>query len=149
MRRCLFAVFVAAVAGCAPSPERQAAALTSTAPVTAERVRESRRFDTTDRNLMLQASVGVLQDLGFTIEETQPQFGVIVASKLAGARIRAQVVLRSIEDTRAISVRVNFQRVSFAPGATLPRGDTLTDSEIYRGFFEKLSQSVFLTAHEI
>ena len=46
---------------------------------------------------MMQAAVGTLQDLGFTIEETQAEHGIIVAAKLAGSRIRAQVVLHPSE----------------------------------------------------
>lgn len=135
--------------GCVPTPQRQAAAFTPTDSVIAERSRESRRFDSNDRPLIMQASIGVLQDLGFTVEESQTQFGMIVASKLAGARIRAQIVVRSVPDAQAITVRANFQRVGFAPGASIAHGETLTDPEIYRGFFEKLAHSVFLTAHEI
>ena len=98
---------------------------------------------------MLRAAVGVLQDLGYSIEETQEQFGVIVASKLAGARIRAQIVVRPVPDAPSITVRANFQRVGFAIGANVPRGEVIVDPLIYQGFFEKLAQSAFLTAHEI
>lgn len=116
---------------------------------TAERAMQSRRFDTKDRILMMRAAIGVLQDLGYTIEESQDQFGMIVASRLAGARIRVQVVARPVPDADAITVRANFQRVGFALGANLAHGDTIADPEIYRGFFEKLAHSAFLTAHEI
>lgn len=147
--RSLLAILVALAPGCAPSADRQAAAMTPTHAATAERSLQTRRYDTNDRALIMQATIGVLQDLGFTIEETQAQYGVIVASKLAGSRIRAQVVLHAATEGQAISVRANFQRVGFAPGASIAHGDTIADPYIYQGFFEKLSQSVFLTAHEI
>ncbi|CAH2600931.1 protein of unknown function [Rhodovastum atsumiense] len=35
------------------------------------------------------------------------------------------------------------------PGAMLALGDTLDDPALYQGFFERIAQSVFLTAHEI
>lgn len=114
-----------------------------------ERSVQTRRFDTSDRTLILRAVIGVLQDLGYTIEESQDQFGIVVASRLAGARIRAQVVVRPVPDAAAITVRANFQRVSLALGANVARGDSITDPNIYRGFFDKLAQSAFLTAHEI
>ncbi len=98
---------------------------------------------------MLQSAVGALQDLGFIIEETQAQHGVIVGSKLVGARIRAQVVLRPAAAGTDIVVRVTFQRIIARPGAMLAVGETLNEPEIYQGFFEKLAQSAFLTAHEI
>jgi hypothetical protein len=140
---------LAGLAGCAPTAEQQSAAMAPTAAASAVRARESRRFDTADRVAMLQATVGVLQDLGFAIEESQAQQGVVVGSKPAGARIRAQVALRPAADGRATIVRATFQRVIPRPGAMLAYGETLDDPAIYQGFFEKLAQSLFLTAHEI
>ena len=98
---------------------------------------------------MLQSAVGALQDLGFIIEETQAQHGVIVGSKLVGARIRAPGALRPAAAGTDIVVRVTFQRIIARPGAMLAVGETLNEPEIYQGFFEKLAQSAFLTAHEI
>jgi hypothetical protein len=149
VRFVLVGVLVIASAGCAPTSEQQAAAFSPTATALAERTRQARRFDTPDINLMLRASIGVLQDLGYVAEETQTEFGVIVASKFADGRIRAQIVVKPTADRRAVVVRANFQRVLPGPGATLARGEVLTDATIYQGFFEKLAQSVFLTAHEI
>ncbi len=42
---------------------------------------QTRRFDGTDDQKILAASAGVLQDLGFTIDESETKLGVIVASK--------------------------------------------------------------------
>jgi hypothetical protein len=47
----------------------------------AKRQQEMRRFETTDDALLLSASAGVLQDLGFTVEEAEPVAGLLVASK--------------------------------------------------------------------
>ncbi len=146
-RRALLALL--GLAGCAPTAEQQAAALAPSGATLAARARQSRRFDTPDRALMLQATMGALQDLGFTIEETQAEHGVIVGSKLAGAQIRGQVVLRPASDQQAILVRATFQRIMHRPGAMLALGEVLDDPELYRGFFERLAQSAFLTAHEI
>ncbi|MDO9708520.1 hypothetical protein [Paracraurococcus lichenis] len=140
---------LAALSACAPTAEQQAAALTPSAAATAVRARESRRFDTGDRTLLLQSVIGVLQDLGYSIEESQAQQGVVVASRIAGGRVRAQVVLRPAADRGATIVRATFQRVVPRPGAMLAYGETLDDPAIYQGFFEKLAQSLFLTAHEI
>ncbi len=93
--------------------------------------------------------MGALQDLGFTIEETQAQFGVIVGTKLSGAQIRAQVVVRPASDPRSTIVRTTFQRIVVRPGAMLSIGETMDEPELYQGFFEKLAQSAFLTAYEI
>lgn len=142
-------VSLAGLAGCVPTAEQQSAAMAPTAAASAVRARESRRFDSVDKVAMLQGTVGVLQDLGFTIEESQAQQGVVVASKLAGGRLRAQVAVRPTADGRATIVRATFQRVVPRPGAMLAYGETLDDPLLYRGFFEKLAQSLFLTAHEI
>lgn len=153
LRRRAFALaltpWLATVVGCAPTAEQQAAALTPTASAVAARARQTRRFDTGDEALMLQSAIGALQDLGFTIEESQAASGVIVGSKLSGARIRAQVSVRRIPQQRAMLVRATFQRIVPQPGAMLALGDTLDDPALYQGFFERIAQSVFLTAHEI
>jgi hypothetical protein len=148
-RRGLLALLMVGIGGCAPTAQQQAAALTRSESATSARIRQSRRFDTPDQPLMLGAVVGVLQDLGFMIGETQVEHGVVVGSKLAGARIHAQVTLRATADHSATIVRAMFQRVVPRPGAMLASGEVLNDPGLYQGFFEKLGQSVFLTAHEI
>ncbi len=118
------------------------------APVEQLRALDSRRFDTTNQQLMLTAIVGVLQDLGFTIEETQTSLGIVVGSRIAAGRVRAQVSLLPA-GSQSVTVRATFQRMVPRPGAMLPVGERISDAEVYRGFFDKLSQSIFLTAHDI
>jgi len=148
-RRALLALPLAGLGGCAPTAQQQAAAFAPASSATAARARQSRLFETQDRGLMMQAALGALQDLGFTVEETQPEHGVVVGSKLSGARIRGQVVLRPAAERRAIVVRATFQRIVPRPGAMLAMGEVLDEPELYQGFFERLAQSAFLTAHEI
>jgi len=149
-RRAGFAALESGVAAaCAPTSEQQAAALAPTAAAIATRARGTRRFDTTDTRVMLHSAVGALQDLGFTIEESQAQQGIVVGSKASGGLVRAQVVLRPTADRQATVVRATFQRMIRRPGAMLPIGETLDDPLMYQGFFERLAQSAFLTAHEI
>lgn len=135
---------------CAPTPEQQGAALSRGGEAAgAARARETRRFDTSDEAQVLRAAIGALQDSGFTIEETQPAAGVVTASKLTGAQIRAQVVVRRQPNRDATLVRVTFQSVIPRPGAMLDWGTILDDPLLYRDFFERISQSLFLTANEI
>lgn len=148
-RRDALALLLAGLAGCAPTAEQQAAALTPSGSARSARAQQSRRFDTSDKALMLRASIATLQDLGFTIDESQAAFGIIVGSKIAGGRVRAEIVLSPVERQQAIIARVTFQEIVPSPGAMLARGQQLDDAALYRGFFEKLAQSVFLTAHEI
>jgi hypothetical protein len=149
-RRSLLVVLgMAAATGCAPTAQQQAEALGRPDGVPNARARESRRFDTADLPAVLRATLGALQDSGFTIEETQAQFGVVTASKIAGARIRVQVVLRRLPNREAILVRATFQRVIPRPGAMLAGGEVMDDPLLYRDFFERLAQSLYLTANEI
>lgn len=46
-------------------------------------------------------------------------------------------------------VRVTFQRVIFNEQGRISRAEQITDPELYQKFYEKLSQAVFLEAHEI
>lgn len=152
MRRRIFVglgLSALAVAGCAATPKQQLAALSPTGGALDARARQSRRFATADRGQMLQAALGALQDLGFTIDESDAVAGIIVGSKTAGARIRVQVSVRSIPDQDQTLMRATFQRYRPRPGAMLSVGETLDDPLLYQGFFERVAQSAFLTAHEI
>ncbi len=141
---------------------------------------QTRRFDT-DEKTLLSASAAVLQDLGFTIDESETDLGVIACSKtreaisagqIAGAvviavltgavtpvdksqLIRASLVTYPItidESDKSkcrTAVRVTFQRIVRNTENRVTRRECINDPEIYKEFFEKLSQSVFLEAHEI
>ncbi|WP_431302678.1 hypothetical protein [Sediminicoccus sp. BL-A-41-H5] len=113
------------------------------------RARETRRFETANSAQVLQAAVGALQDSGFTIEETQAEAGLVTALKLTGARIRVQISVRRLPGRDATVARATFQRVVPRPGAMLAMGEVLDDPQLYRDFFERMSQSLFLTANEI
>ncbi len=119
--------------------------MTVTDSVVAHRARQTRRFDTTDETLLLQASVGVLQDLGYVIEETRSAFGVVVGSKATPRRIRAQILVQGVPDGKSSMARATFQAASNGVAGL----ETLDDPLLYQQFFDRLSQSVFLTAHEI
>jgi hypothetical protein len=148
-RRGVLAALLMLTERCAPTPAQQAAALAPSAVAEAVRQRQSRRFDTEDRPTMLRAVVGTLQDLGYTVEETQAAYGVVVGSKVASGRIRVEVVVRPVPGQKAVIVRATFQSVAPRLGAQLAGGELLDDATLYQGFFEKLAQSVFLNAHNI
>jgi len=52
---------------------------------------QTRRFDGTNESDILAASAGVLQDLGFNIDESETKLGLIVASKERSAVSAGQV----------------------------------------------------------
>jgi len=71
--------------------QQQTAALTLAPESMGLRQIQTRRFDTRDEGLILSATAGVLQDLGFTIEETAADSGLIVGSKDRAAIEAGQV----------------------------------------------------------
>ena len=229
------------LAGCGPQIPRDALQLTPDS--LQNRQMQTRRFETADKATMLTAATGVLQDLGFSLEEAEVPLGVLVGSKkrdassatqLAGAfliaalgggatpvdshqTIRVSMVMRentgvsgqttsvrtlssselagikadlernitaslqknysravsekvarqaadntakvlaedlrkllSVQTNRGDSlVRVTFQRIVFDTTGQITRAEQINDPAIYRQFYDKLSKSVFLEAHEI
>lgn len=175
-------LILSVLAGCQQTSgtQQQAAALTLAAESLGQRQMQTRRFDTTDERNILAACAGVLQDLGFTTEETNLKAGLIVASKdrdavesgqVAGQvffallvaamggradpvwdanqKIRISIVTRPTGDRSGIVVRATFQRVIWNTKNQISRVETIDKPEIHQQFFEKLSQSVFLEAHQI
>ena len=132
-----------------------------------------------DEKKLLTASAAVLQDLGFTIDETEIPCGVIVCSRdrdvtetaevilavtleilslLVGAPTSVpydttQKVLASLVTTPAnngrIAVRITFHHMVWNSDGKITKNEQFNDPQIYQEFFSKLSKSVFLVAHEI
>ncbi len=135
---------------------------------------QSRRFDTGDEKKMLAACAALLQDLGFNIEESASDLGLVVASKdrsavetgqvigsvivavLTGAstpydksqRFRASIVTKPTDDRKSVVVRVTFQRTVWNTQNIISRNEALNKPEQYQEFFQKLSKSVFLEAND-
>lgn len=181
MRRAALALPVLLLAACQPSPlAQETAALTLTPESMALRQMETRRFDTRDEVAILAATTGVLQDLGFTIEETAAKSGLVVGAKdrdaveaqqVAGRvffatlvaalggranpawdsiqKIRIAIVTKPSADGGAVVVRVTFQRIVWNSRAQVSKAESIDDPGIYQQFFDKLSQAVFLEAHQI
>lgn len=136
---------------------------------------QTRVFETGDEAELLSASAGLLQDLGFTLDESEVDLGVIVASKnrdatevgqVVGAvavavllgtrvavddeqRIRAALVTRKLEDRRGYAVRLTMQRIVWNTDGQVSKTEPIDDERIYQEFFDKLSKSVFLEAQEL
>ncbi len=177
MRRSLF-LFSASIflqlplSGCINEMAREA--LTLQPEALEQRRIQTRRFETTNEHELLTASLEVLQDLGFSVDETEPDLGLIVASKnrdasstgeMIGAffigaasdsevtynveqKIRASVVTKGLGKT-GTSVRVTFQRIVWNNLGEISANESLEEPKLYQEFFAKLSKSVFLTAFDI
>ncbi len=92
------AILPMVLSGCVETVPREAIALS---PQSLERRQaQTRVYDTADEERMLAAAAGVLQDLGFTIDESETDLGVIVSSKRRDA-MQADQVARSVLTTLA------------------------------------------------
>jgi hypothetical protein len=141
----------------------------------AQRQLQTRRFDTTDEPKILKACAALLQDTGFTIDESEAKLGIMIASKERDATNVTQLavyfvaalfgvpippdkdqIMKAFVSTRPVgeggkqvSVRVSFERIVFDAEHRIKTMEALDDPRIYQSFFEKLSKAVFLEAHDI
>ena len=180
MRSVVFIALVLLV-GCkhTDSLQSQTTALTLESDSMAQRQTQMRRFETPSESSILLASAGVLQDLGFTIEESATKAGLIVASKdrdaVEAGQVASQIMLAAFiaalggradpvwETNQKIRisvatrpsgsdgtvVRVTFQRIIWNTKNQVSRVESINEAQIHQEFFNKLSQSIFLEAHEI
>lgn len=157
--------------GCASGVPKDALALS--AESLQRRVLQTRKFDTTDEAKLLSAAVGLIQDLGFTIEGTQAKLGLVTGSKQRDATDGGQVaaavaiaillgVSTSVDKDQTIrvsivtrssgqqtSLRVTFQRAIRNTSGQTTRLEFIADEDIYQEFFQRLSKAVFLEAQKI
>jgi hypothetical protein len=137
---------------------------------------QTRLYDTSDDEKILAASASLLQDLGFNLDESETDLGLLVSSKERDAteagqvaaaltmailfgtsmridekqRIRVSVVTCPAgENSERTSVRVTFQRVVWDNYGQISKLEKLNDVKMYQEFFDKLSKAIFLEAHTI
>lgn len=176
-RRLLIAAFIAVAStvpvGCKASIPKDALVLQE--PTTEIRSRQSRRYPTADEKAVLVASNQLLQDLGFNLDESNRDVGLLVASKdrtavdggqVAGQvaaalilgvyvpidkeqKIRVSVVTSPAPAENGMLVRVTFQRLVWNDMGTLSKVERLDEEEMYIEFFDKLSKALFLEAQEV
>jgi hypothetical protein len=82
-----------ALAGCAEMPPDYMAAKPSDA---ADREMQGRRFDGIGEKQLLDAAVGVLQDLGFTVDITNAELGFVQGAKDREAKAPGQMLVITI-----------------------------------------------------
>lgn len=178
MRRIISAALtVSLLAGCVALPEK---AFVVTDQQMARRQIETRKYEGVKEESLLVASSNVLQDMGFSLENSETKLGVLTASKQRDATnagevfaavlvaalgggvmpiskeqtIRVSLVVRPVQATADSTpennhfVRITFQRVVRRTDNSIFI-ETLKDNDLYEGFFEQLSKSVFLEAQKI
>ncbi len=171
----LLVLAVLAMTACKPAPPPKDAFLL-TGSALEERQMQSRLYETSDEVKLISSGIGVLQDMGYSIDETEKSLGLVTASKTVDARKndqmvgavlvialggqpppidRAQTIRVSLVTTPSqlrkggFIARVTFQRLIISTEGKISRVETIKDKKIYEDFFEKLSKSVFLEAHQI
>jgi len=138
------------------------------------RTAQSRTFDARSDRQLLQASIAVLQDMGYSIKESSSEYGVLTGVKEASARSTGQVILAiatallggkasPIDETQHITAtmvvldkdqddkamaRTVFQRIVVRTDGSKYH-ETLTDQNIYTEFYEKLDKALFLEINSI
>jgi hypothetical protein len=120
---------------CAPSTKQVLATKGSQVKL---RSIQTRAFDTTDKNKMLRTVIATLQDLGFIVDKADDVLGAVSGTKLDKYTLRMTVSVRPRGETQLI-VRANAQYNITA----------VEDPEPYQQFFDALSKSIFLTAHQV
>jgi len=177
MKRIILVVTMAGgivLGGCSVQPPADAFRLNETS--LQDRQVQSRFYETGLETELLSAGVAVLQDMGYTLDETERAAGLITASKTVDARIDdGQLALvifvaafgggtieHDMEQLIKVSfvtypsrvgvgfvARASFQRVVRNNRGMISRVETLAEPELYEEFFDKLSKSVFLEGQAI
>ena len=142
-----------------------------------KRTLQTRKYEGISEVDILSASAGVIQDLGFNIDESETSLGIIVGSKerdatdvgqiilavfaaaLTGTymatdevqKLRVSLVVRptSENDNTKHYVRVTFQRIVWNTEGQKTKIEGLEEPEVYQEFFDLLSKSVFLEGYKI
>ena len=136
LRRTIVVILCFLLAGCAASIPKDILKLS---PQSLEkRQLQMRQYDTTNEEMILSACVGVLQDLGFTLDDSETEVGLISASKERDATDGGQVaaatfvtilaalggsssdVLQEIDDIQKIRISV-VSRLSLDGKRTIVR----------------------------
>ena len=82
-------------------------------------------------------------------EEISKRVAAIIAENAAQSLTNDLAKLVDTSGGGESTVRVTFQRVIYNTQGQVTRAEQIVDPDVYKDFFDKLSQSVFLEAHEL
>lgn len=99
---------------------------------------QTRAFDTTDKEKMLRTVISTIQDLGFIVDKADDDLGTVTGTKLSGYQVRMTVTVRP-RGEKQLLVRAN----------AMYNLSAIEDPQPYQDFFNSLSKSLFLTAHNV
>ncbi len=98
-----------------------------------------------DKEQTIRASL-VMREIQNTITPTAKP--VVTTTKRGKTKRGSAVAHREPQPTQS-TVRITFQRVVINDRGMITRTEQINDAKIYQEFFDKLSQAVFLEAHEL
>lgn len=130
----LFALSVLLLSGCATQDSHVLAG----GSAVELRSFQTRAFDTTDKHKMMRTVIATLQDLGFIIDKTDEDLGLVTGTKLSGYQIRMTVITRP-RGEKQLAVRAS----------ALYNDKQIEDPLPYQDFFTALEKGLFLTAQKI
>ncbi|WNC70784.1 hypothetical protein RGQ13_11645 [Thalassotalea psychrophila] len=172
----LIMIMVVTISGCTSNSTPPTDAFKLSLTSLEDKQMQTRQFTTVQRTDLLVASASVLQDLGYSLDESNSVLGVLSASKvidakdsgqIAGAillaiftgatspvddkqKIRVCLVINSdLSDDKSSLARITIQRLIWNDRGKLSRVQSVKDPELYDAFFTKLSKAVFLEANNI
>ncbi len=160
---------IVVLVGCVPLPND---ALKLSPSSLEDRQMQSRVYEDVSEVEILSACVGIIQDLGAKITETETDLGLIVGEKMRDATEAGQVIgavvlallgsyapidkqqkikfslvttpVSSEKDNQRWLVRLTVQRIVWNTENQVSRIEAVRDPAIFQGFFEKLDKSLFL-----
>lgn len=112
--------------------------LATNASQVALRAVQTRVFDTNDRLRTIKTVIATLQDLGFVVDQADPELGTVSATKLDRYVMRMTVTVRPRGPQRT-AVRASAQYEL----------EAVSDAKPYQQFFEALEKAMFLTANQV
>jgi len=171
--RCVLPCLLVMVSGCvipAKTVLDSDTALELPQEITASRALQTRFYENVSESTLDLASAAVLQDLGFSIDKSEPDLGLLVASKrreavearqkagsialglLLGVNIpwdetqliRASVATRPLTPDGGCVLRITMQRTVWNSARQISRQEAINDPELFEIFFSRLSKSLFL-----
>jgi len=100
---------------------------------------QTRAFDTTDKQKMMQTVISTMQDLEFVIDKADLTLGSISGSKFLGYAIVTMTVTVRTRGEKQLLVRANAQYGI----------KSVEDAATYQDFFTALEKAIFLTAQQV
>jgi len=135
---------LATLAGCATIPDDALALSPESLQL---RQLQTRRIDGIDEKKLLAAAAGVLQDLGFNIDESETRLGVIVASKdrsaITGTQIAGAIVAAMFGITTPVDKTQNIRVSLVTRPAVSSEGVPLSDSHLLRITIQRIVRDTY------